>query len=139
MVDLAGEGSLVQSLDVALREHVDRAADIDLDEATDSPAHLCPRVLVRRDGGGDGDHTIAREQLRHESDAADVDVAVFLAEAQPRAERLPHLVAVEDLDIETAPAKLSRDPLADRRFAGSGKAREPDREPGHEATVAATA
>ena len=101
-VDLAGKRLLVQALDVALREHVDGAAHVDLDEPADAPAHLCARVLVRGDGGGDGDDAVARQQLRNESDAPDVDVAILFAESEPGAERLTNLVAVEHLDAQAA-------------------------------------
>ena len=115
--------SLVQPLDVTLREHVDGAVDIDLDEAADATAHLGPSVLVRRDRRSDRDHAVAREQLRDEADAADIDVAILFGESEPGTERLTDLVAVEDLDTQATIAKLGCDTLPDRRFAGTGETR----------------
>ena len=139
MLDLSRKRTLVQPLDVALGEHVDGTANVDLDEPADAPAHLGTRVLVRGDGGGDGDDAIASQQLRDKSDATDVDVAIFFAESQSRAEGLTHLIAVEHLDAQTAIAELGRDPLSDRRFPGPGQAGEPDGEPAHPGIAAATA
>ena len=139
VIDLAGQRFLVQTLDVALGEHVDRAAHVDLDKATDPPAHFSPRVRVRRDRCGDGDDAVAGQQLGNEPDATDVDVAVFLAEAEAGTQCLTDFVAVEHLDIQAALAQLGCDALSDRRFAGAGKAGEPDRETAHQATGSATA
>ncbi len=139
MVDLPGERSLVQPLDVALREHLDGAADVDLDEPADASAHLRARVLVRGDGRGDGNHAIAGEQLRDETDAPDVDVAILFAEPEAGAERLTNLIAVEHLDAQAARTQLCGNPLPDRRLAGTGQTGEPDRETAHPTIGAATA
>jgi hypothetical protein len=40
----------------------------------------------------------------------------------------PHVVAVEVLDDEAAPVELRADEMRDRRLAGAGQPREPERE-----------
>src|ERR1019366_7849305 len=126
-------------LHVALGEHVDRAADVHLDEPADALAHLRSRVLVRRDRRRDGDDAVAGEQFGDEPDAPDVDVAIFFGETEAGAERPPHFVAVEDLHSQTTLAQLRCDALPDGRLAGTGQSSEPDGETAHQATGAATA
>ena len=67
----------------------------------DAPAHFA----IRRDGGRDGDHAVARKQLADESDAADIFIAVLAAEAQAFGKMRPHDVAVEQLHLRARRAQ----------------------------------
>ena len=104
---------------------VDRALDVDLDEAASAFARTSSRIVaVGRDRGRDRDDAVAREQVRDEADAADVRVAVLLREAEALREVLAHLVAVEDLDTP-APGSSPRT-VRQRALAGARQAGEPE-------------
>ena len=83
--------------DVALDQHFHWALHIDFDEIRNPRAHFVAHLAIRGDGRGDGDHAVARQQLADEADAADVLIAVFLAEAQAFRKMGPHYVAIEHL------------------------------------------
>ena len=70
---------------------------------------------------------VARQQPRHEADAADVGVAVFLREAEPLRQVRAHLVAVEDLH-RRAPSSRARSASASVLLPGAGQAGEPEDE-----------
>src|SRR5262249_35167304 len=74
---------------------------------------------------------VAREELRDVADAADVGVAVLLAEAEALAERRAELVAVEQLDAHAALEQIVLDALGERRLAGAGEPGEPEGEAFH--------
>src|SRR5262245_61189931 len=98
---------------------------MDLDEVLDPPADLVAQGPVGRDRRRDGHDVVAREQCRHEADAADVRVAVFLGEAEPLREVLTHLVAVEQLDSPATGPQPRTDQLRDRALSGDRQSGEP--------------
>ena len=86
-------------------------------------------VVVRRDRGTDGDAAVLGDFRRDVADAADVDVAVFLREAELAREVLADQVAVEDRDWPAAELEQLREQdVGDRAFAGAAEAGEEDRE-----------
>src|SRR5262249_44562979 len=118
-------------LHVARLERVEVALGVDLEEAADLLALLVAHLPIRRDGRGDRDDAVAREELRDVADAADVGVAVLLAEAEALAERRAELVAVEQLDAHAALEQIVLDALGERRLAGAGEPGEPEGEAFH--------
>src|SRR6266481_9114551 len=89
----------VETLDVAVLADLQRGRDVDLEEVVaHQPPHLVAHGAVGGDRRGDDLHPIASEQLGHEADPTDVDVAVLLGEAETLGEVLPHDVAVQQLD-----------------------------------------
>src|SRR5262245_45689466 len=129
VLDLAGEGLLVEALHVTLDEDVERALDEHLDEIPDPAAVLVPDLAEGRDGGADGHHPVPGEEMADVPDAADVGVAVLPREPQSLGQVLAHLVAVEDLDVA---APRAQDLADGPREGGLPRAREtgePDGEP----------
>src|ERR671915_2134864 len=53
LLDLPGEGLLVETLHVPLGAHLERGIDEDLDEVDDPAPHLVARLFVGRDGADD--------------------------------------------------------------------------------------
>ena len=77
-------------------------------------------VVVRRDRGADGDAAVLGDFRRDVADAADVDVAVLLREAELAREVLAHQVAVEDRDRPAAELEQLREQhVGDRALAAS--------------------
>ena len=100
--DFAAQRPLVEALDIAADQLVQRAADEHLDERADVGADLVADGPVRRDGRDDHGDVVAGQQLRHEPDPPNVGVAVLAAEAEPLREVGPYDVAVEHLDALAA-------------------------------------
>ena len=82
MGNFAGERFLVETFHVAFGEHLDGALHVYFDKVRNARAELISNRAIRRNGGGYGDHSVARKQLANETDAADVFVAVFLTETE---------------------------------------------------------
>ena len=123
VLDLAGERLLVEALGVARGERVDGARAIHLAEAPPRGAALLVADLaVGADRGGDGARARARDELRHEADAANVGVAIFFGEAEPFGQVHAHLVAVERLDVQPALRDLAREHRGQGRFPRSRRA-----------------
>src|SRR5580704_2851118 len=80
--DLARDGLLVETLDVALDAFLERGGHIDLDEISYERAGLVTSVAKRTDGGDDHRHPIASQEVSDERNARDVGIAVFAAEAE---------------------------------------------------------
>ena len=78
-----------------LLANLERAIDKGLDEVANLSPGSIPRLSIGRYGGGDGDHAVAREQVRHECDTVDVRVAVRFGEPQALAQVLPYFVAIQ--------------------------------------------
>lgn len=121
-------GLLVQALGVALLGHLDRHIDVDLDKGQTGvlagggdlvqTAGGVAVGLVGRDEGGDGDGGAVGEELGDLGDAADVLVAVLLAEAEVFVETEAHVVAVEAVGGDAALAEqLVLEFDGDGRFA----------------------
>ena len=126
--DLAGERLLVEALRVAADALLERRRDVDLDEVADGLARRLARRLVRRDGRDEHGHAVAREQVRDEGDARDVEVAVLAREAEALREMRADEVAVEELDLAAACARgaqLAGEGVGDRALAGAREAGEP--------------
>ena len=95
----------------------------------DHCADVFAGVVVRRDRGADGDAAVLGDLGGDVADAADVDVAVLLREAELAGEVLADQVAVEDRDRAAAEfEELRQEHVGDRGFAGAGEAGEEDRE-----------
>src|SRR5690606_33192777 len=83
---------------------------------------------VGGNGGGDHDDAVLGQQFGHVRDPFHVRVPVCAAEAEPLAQMLPHLVAVQHL-YRIAPAlQLSRQSRGNGRLPGAGQAGKPDDE-----------
>src|SRR5262245_11331909 len=128
MRDLAGQRLLVESLDVSLGQNFDRALDVDFHEVGNARAHFVTYVAVGGNGGRDGDHTVAGEHFAHPSDAADVDVAVLLAEAEAFGEVGAYHVAVKDFDLSAERAQTLFEQVGDGALPRPGHSGEPDSE-----------
>ena len=127
-LDLAAAGLGVHSLGVALLAHLERRVDEHLDELIGAHhvAHIVAGRPVRADGGADDHAAVADDLRRHEADAADVDVPVFLAETQPLGEVRAHDVAVEHRHLPAVLEEELGQHLGRGRFAGAAQAGEPD-------------
>ena len=102
VLDLSATRLLVESLDVSLLAHRQRAVDIHFKEAADELARALPRPAVRRDRGRDRDHARPVLEQREVRDPPDILVAVFPREPEPRRQPRPDLVAVQDHDRKAA-------------------------------------
>src|SRR5690349_4868934 len=125
--DLAGDGLLVETFHVAAGHHLERALHVNLDEIVNARTQLLAHRPVRRNGGHYGDCAIAGEQFADEADAADVSVAIFLAEAQALAEVLAHHVAIQHLNFRTGVTQAFFDDRGDGALARAGEPGEPQR------------
>ena len=105
---------------------------MDLEEGAvglDHLAHRGPGRLVGRDRGADGDAAVLGDLRGDVADAADVDVAVLLGEAELGGEVLAHHVAVEQRHRAAAHLhQLGHQRVGDRRLARAGEAGEEDGE-----------
>src|SRR5262249_38803117 len=106
----------------------DRALDVHFDENADALAHLVAHRAIGRDGRRDRDHTVARQQLADETDAADVLVTVFFAEAQPLREVSAHQVAIQDFDLGAERAEALFQQIRNGALACARHPGEPQRE-----------
>src|SRR4051794_4760255 len=125
MRDLSGERALVQALDIALRQNINGALHEDLDEVRNPRAHFIAHRAIRRDGGRNRDHAVAREQLTDKADAPDVFVAVLLAEAQSFGEMRANYVAIQHLYPGPLLAQPQFQRARNRALARAAHAREP--------------
>lgn len=131
---------LIQALRITLLGHLDGDIDVDLDERQArllaGRGHLVqlargvPVLLVRRDKRRDGDRRAVGEQLGDLCDAADVLVAVCLAEAQVLVQPEAHIVAVQSVGRDAAVAQeLVLQLHGEGGLARGRQAGEPDCEP----------
>src|SRR5690606_11242962 len=84
-LDHAGARLRVKALAVAFLADFERGRDVHFDETTrrlDHLAHFAARAGIRRDRRADGDAAVLRDLARNKADAANVDIAVFLREAE---------------------------------------------------------
>src|SRR5262245_30093271 len=99
VLDLAGKGFLIESLDVAFDQHVQRTLHEDFDEpyavTFDGGTNIVARLPVRRDGRGEHYHTIARQQPRDETDTTNIGVAILFRKPETPAQILANLIAVQ--------------------------------------------
>ena len=87
-----------------------------------------PITLINPNAPGGGHDAVAREHLAHPADAADIRVAVFLAEAQPFAQVRPHDVPVQHFHLQPSSAQFGFYDLRYCALARPGQAREPEDE-----------
>ena len=128
--DFAAQRFGVQTLRVALDQHIQRAAHEHFDKATDVAACLVADLAIRRDRGNDGDAPAAADQFGDVRDAADIGVAIFLGKTEAFAEVFADIVSVEDLDVPLAFAQRLLQRVGKRALARAGEASKPDREAG---------
>lgn len=119
-LNLAGQGLLVEPLDIALDEGLERAMGVDLDEVLDLGADPVAGLAVGRYGGRDGNYAVTAQNLADEADAANVDVAVLLAETETFGEMRANHVAIQNLHLGAERAQPVFQDGADRGFASSG-------------------
>ena len=114
--------------DVTLLADFQRGIDVDFDKliAAVHIAHIVARGDVGADRRADDDAAVPRDLGGDETDAADIDVAVFLAEAQALREMGTHHITVEDRHLATVFQQQHGQDIADRRFARAAQAREPE-------------
>ena len=87
LLDQSGPGLRVQSLSIAALAHLDGCRDMDEDETSaglDGRADISAGLVIRGDRGTDGDPAGLRDLGGHETNAAHIDIAVLLGEAQAR-------------------------------------------------------
>src|SRR5262249_9885609 len=77
VLKLASQRFLVQTLDVALGEHIDRALAIYLNERDDLLSNLVANLAIRRNRRGNRHHIVASKQMTHEPYAPNVCVAIL--------------------------------------------------------------
>src|SRR3954454_21828981 len=118
--DLPGEGLLVHSLDVSLNENVEWTRHVYFGESRDASAQRVAAGAIWRDGGGDGDHAVAREQFTEEPDSPNILFPVLPTESEVAAEVRPHHVTVEQLHSETPPAEAGRQHRCQSALAAAG-------------------
>lgn len=139
VLDLAGAGLLVQAFGVTLLGDLDRDVDVDLDEGEGLVAALGTAGGVQlagdlavgpvgADEGGQGDGGAVGEQLGDLSNAADVLVAVLLAEAQVLVQTEAHVVAVQTVRRHAQVQQVLLQRCRHRRLARRRQACEPDGE-----------
>src|SRR5829696_486960 len=128
LLDLPGEGLLVEALHVALGGDFERHVHEDLDEVYDPAPDLVARLLVGRDGRDDDRHAVAGEQVGHEPDPQHVYVAVLSGEAEAPGEVGAHDVPVEDLHPQAPLPDILLDDLGDGCLACTRETREPQGE-----------
>src|SRR5882762_7853599 len=126
--NLAGNRFLVEALDIALDEGVERAADEHFDETGRFRPDLVAHLAVWRDRSGDGNAPVSRHEPRDVADAADVGVAILLGEPQSIGQVGADVITVEHLDVATPPRNLLFQRVRDRRLSRTGQACEPDDE-----------
>ncbi len=100
----------------------------DLDEvvAAHQVAHVVAGGAVGADGRADHRAAVAHDLRRHVADAADVDVAVFLAEAQTLGQVRAHHVAVQHRHLAAMLQQQLGQHLGGGRLARAAQAGEPD-------------
>src|ERR1700719_325318 len=99
VMKFARSRAAIQAFDVALLADGQRRIDIDFKEIPDTPPHLIPHGAIRGDGRDKHNDAIASQQLGHETDPANVFIAILLAETEVLTEVLPHDVAIEPFHL----------------------------------------
>lgn len=125
-VNLSRAGAPVDSLEVALLANFERSMNVDLQKIADLVSHLLAQRAIRRNGGNQNDHALARQEFRDESYPPDIFVPVRLAESEVAAKVLANDIAVEPFHPVAAGAKMPVDRLAECRFPGRAEASKPD-------------
>jgi len=95
----------VQTFAIALFAGFDGRGDVDQNESTNRFDHIADVLasgIVWRDGCANGDAAILGDFRSHIADAADINVAVLLGEAEFRGEMLANQVSVEQRDRPAA-------------------------------------
>src|SRR5260370_27646547 len=92
--NFASVGEFVEALEVTLAADLDGTLDVDLDEIANFLARPGACFPVGGDGGGDADHSIAREERAYEGDALDVGIAFCAAEAEAFAQVRAYDIAI---------------------------------------------
>src|SRR5210317_1150441 len=85
LLDLTGTCQGIEALTIALLADLQRRGDVNLDEAThglDQVANVAPGRGVRCDRRTDGDAAVLRDLAGDKTNTLDVEVAVFLREAE---------------------------------------------------------
>src|SRR5512133_3343160 len=99
MRNLSPQRLFVQALHVTFRQDLDGAFHVNLDEVLDRSPHLIADRAVRRDGRRTGDYTVAGEQRANKPDPPDIEMAIFLAEAEALGKVRANDVAVQKLHL----------------------------------------
>jgi hypothetical protein len=104
--NFSGEGTLVQSLDVAVDQRIQLCFEIDLDEvdvvARGHPANFISGFGVGRNRRRNDEHLVACEQARDKANPANVGVAILLGEAKAFRKVTANFVTIQDLNWPNA-------------------------------------
>src|ERR1700693_314111 len=123
--NLSGDGFLVEALDIALDERVQRSPR----EHFHKPWSLCAKFVaylaIWRDRRRDSDSAAGRDEPGPIADTPDVGITVFFRESQPLREVCPNLIAIEQLNLPSARLELGPQRIGDGRLAGTRQSREP--------------
>ena len=128
LADLALDGLFVQPLDVAIRHHFERALHIDLDEIVVVRTNFVSHCAIGRNRRRDGDYAVTGKKAAHETDPANVDVAIFLAEAEALRQVFAYRIAIQYFDFRAGIAQTLFEDAGNGALTRAGKAREPKRE-----------
>ena len=125
VLDLAGNGPLVEPFHIPLYAYFQRALDV----AFHKVAYLSPAfgssLSVRRDEGAQHTHAIAGEQLGYEGHPLYVGVPILFGETQVFSQALSYDIPVQTLHATTPAAELHLHCLGQSCLARSGQARKP--------------
>src|SRR5262245_56059416 len=126
VLDLPGEGFGIHTFHVAIRAHLERRINEDLNKVGCLLAYLLAGFLVRRDERSDHAYAIAREQLGNERHTLDVLIAIFLAEAEIARQSFADGIAIQSFVANAARAQFFFDCQRDSRLARAGESGQPE-------------
>src|SRR5579864_8519267 len=92
--ELSSPGLPVKAFQIALFANVDRRIDVDLDKISRVATYFVPHSTIWRDGRYQHDDAIPAQQVSYKADAADIFVAVLLAETEVLPQVLAKYVSV---------------------------------------------
>src|SRR5580704_12366032 len=116
---------LVQVLGVAQLANLQRRVHEHLHKVADGVPRFFAGRAVGRDSRDQHHDSVAGEHPGHKRDAANVLVAVRLAEAEILTKVLADDVAIDDLDLQSMREQLGGDGATDGRLAGAAQPSEP--------------
>src|SRR5215469_7310982 len=82
IADFTLQGFAVETFDVTFDQSIERAFDINLEEAVMLAPYLVTDFTIRRDRRRNRDHAVAREQFTDIANPANVGVTVLLGKSQ---------------------------------------------------------
>lgn len=125
LLNLTGEGFLIEPFHVAGDKGVQRAFNVHFHKVANALAHFVADRAIRGNCGGNGDGSVAGQEMRDIADTADVGIAVLFAEPQPLTEVGPHFIAVKNFYPFAPLLQLADNGVGKGRFARPRQTREP--------------